>query len=67
LGAKAVVGWAMLYFALMPEGFAFSSELNPAHHNPVFDSLYVSLVTIGTPRSALSGSGTSCRLCRGFG
>ncbi len=47
-GAMAVVGWAMLYFALMPEGFAFSSELNPAQHNPVFDSLYVSLVTIGT-------------------
>ena len=47
-GAMAVVGWAMLYFALMPEGFAFSSELNPAERNPVFDSLYVSLVTIGT-------------------
>lgn len=47
-GALAVLGWAMLYFALMPEGFAFSSELNPAHRQKVFDSLYVSLVTIGT-------------------
>jgi ion channel len=47
-GALAVVGWAMLYYALMPEGFAFSSELNPAERNQVFDSLYVSLVTIGT-------------------
>ncbi|GAB3221614.1 potassium channel family protein [Mycolicibacterium hippocampi] len=47
-GAMAVLGWAMLYFSLMPEGFAFSSELSPAERNPVFDSLYVSLVTIGT-------------------
>lgn len=47
-GALAVLGWAMLYFALMPEGFAFSSELNPAERHQVFDSLYVSLVTIGT-------------------
>ncbi len=47
-GLLAVIGWAMLYFALMPEGFAYSSELNPAERNTVFDSLYVSLVTIGT-------------------
>jgi hypothetical protein len=47
-GAIAVVGWAMLYLAQMPDGFAFSSELNPAQRNEVFDSLYVSLVTIGT-------------------
>lgn len=47
-GVLAVVGWAMLYFALMPEGFAYSSELDPAERNTVFDSLYVSLVTIGT-------------------
>lgn len=25
-GAMAVLGWAMLYFALMPEGFAFGSN-----------------------------------------
>lgn len=47
-GALAVLGWAMLYFAFMPEGFAYSSELNPLERNAVFDSLYVSLVTIGT-------------------
>jgi len=47
-GALAVLGWAMLYFALMPEGFAYGSELNPAERHAVFDSLYVSLVTIGT-------------------
>lgn len=47
-GAIAILGWAMLYFAQMPEGFAYSSELNPAARIDVFDSLYLSLVTIGT-------------------
>ena len=47
-GALAVLGWAMLYFAEMPEGFAYGSELNPDERHAVIDSLYVSLVTIGT-------------------
>ena len=47
-GALAIVGWAMLYFAQMPEGFAYSSELDSAQRSAAFDALYVSLVTIGT-------------------
>ncbi len=47
-GALAVLGWAMLYFAQMPDGFAYSSELNPAERHDVLDSLYLSLVTVGT-------------------
>ncbi|HYJ56262.1 MAG TPA: potassium channel family protein [Mycobacterium sp.] len=47
-GLLAVLGWAMLYFAQMPDGFAYSSELNPAERHDVFDALYLSLVTIGT-------------------
>ena len=47
-GAIAVLGWAMLYFTQMPDGFAYSSELNPAERHGAFDALYVSLVTIGT-------------------
>jgi hypothetical protein len=47
-GALAVLGWAMLYFAQMPDGFAYSSELNPAERHDVFDALYLSLVTVGT-------------------
>jgi len=47
-GALAVLGWAMLYFAEMPEGFAHGSELNPDERHAVIDSLYVSLVTIST-------------------
>ena len=38
----------MIYFAQMPNGFAYGSELNPAHRNNLLDSLYVSLVTIST-------------------
>src|SRR4029078_8584620 len=44
-GAIAILGWAMLYFAHMPDGFAYSSELNPDQRNDLFDSLYLSLVT----------------------
>lgn len=47
-GAIAVVGWSMLYYSQMPDGFAYGSELNPAERSNLFDSLYVSLVTIGT-------------------
>lgn len=47
-GAIAVLGWAMIYYAQMPDAFSFSSELNPLHRNDVFDSLYLSLVTLGT-------------------
>ena len=47
-GATAILGWAMLYFAQMPDGFAYSSELNPSKAHDIVDSLYLSLVTIGT-------------------
>ncbi len=47
-GAVAVVGWSMIYFAQMPSGFAYGSELDPAQRHAVLDALYVSLVTIGT-------------------
>jgi hypothetical protein len=38
----------MLYYASMPEGFAYSSELDGLPRSTEFDSLYISLVTIGT-------------------
>lgn len=47
-GVMAVLGWAMLYFAQMPEGFSKSSDLKVAQGNEFFESLYLSLVTIGT-------------------
>lgn len=47
-GAMAVLGWAMLYFPQMADGFAYGTELNPADRHAAFDALYLSLVTIGT-------------------
>ena len=47
-GALAVLGWAMLYYSQMPDGFVYGSELNPADRHDVIDALYLSLVTIGT-------------------
>jgi hypothetical protein len=47
-GVIAVLGWALLYLAQMPEGFVYSSELDPATRSNVFDSFYLSLVAIGT-------------------
>jgi hypothetical protein len=47
-GLMAVVGWTLIYLAQMPEGFAHSSELDPASRHDAIDALYLSLVTIGT-------------------
>jgi len=47
-GLIAVLGWALIYFAQMPAGLAFGSELNPAERNDVLDSVYLSLVTVAT-------------------
>jgi hypothetical protein len=46
-GSLAVLGWALIYFAQMPEGFVFGSGLIPGRDN-LLDSLYVSLVTVAT-------------------
>ena len=43
-----VVGWSLIYLAQMPEGFTYGSEIDPAARNDVLDSLYFSLVTVGT-------------------
>lgn len=47
-GAIAVLGWTLIYWAQMPEGFAYGSELNPNQRHAFVDSLYLSLVTIAT-------------------
>ncbi|WP_284235427.1 potassium channel family protein [Mycobacterium antarcticum] len=47
-GAMAVLGWAMLYFPQMADGFAYGTELSPSDRHAASDALYVSLVTIGT-------------------
>lgn len=47
-GAAALVGWALVYLPRMPEGFAFDPGLSPQARSDVLDSLYLSLVTLGT-------------------
>ncbi|MCW2831837.1 MAG: Ion transport 2 domain protein [Aeromicrobium sp.] len=47
-GLGAVLGWALVYWPHMPEGFSFPAG-SPAADDPQFlDALYVSLVTIST-------------------
>ncbi|WP_082703070.1 potassium channel family protein [Mycobacterium sp. IS-1496] len=47
-GVIAVLGWTLIYWAQMPEGFAYGSELKPDQRHAFVDSLYLSLVTIST-------------------
>ncbi|MFE2647616.1 potassium channel family protein [Streptomyces nigra] len=42
------VGWALVYWPHLPEGFAFSSSLEPAEHSGPVDALYISLVIVAT-------------------
>ncbi|UUU25737.1 potassium channel family protein [Streptomyces sp. DSM 40750] len=42
------VGWAVVYWPHMPEGFVFSSDLEPTEHSRPVDALYISLVILGT-------------------
>lgn len=44
----AVAGWTLIYLAQMPEGFSYSSEIDPAARNDLLDSVYFSLVTVAT-------------------
>ena len=43
-----LVGWTLIYWPHMSEGFSFSSGLEPSRRIDVMDSLYVSLVTVAT-------------------
>ncbi len=47
-GLTAVLGWALIYFAQMPDGFSYGSELSSRARNNLLDSLYLSLVTVAT-------------------
>ena len=43
----AVVGWALVYYAQMPEGVSYS-DVDPAQRDDFFDALYLSLVAVST-------------------
>lgn len=46
--AALAVGWALVYWPQMPDGFIHSSTLAEADRSGFVDSLYVSLVTLAT-------------------
>ncbi|MCA0143813.1 potassium channel family protein [Blastococcus sp. LR1] len=43
-----VIGWTLIYWPHMAEGFSFSSGLVPSQRSDLLDSLYVSFVTVAT-------------------
>lgn len=47
-GLATTLGWALIYLPHMPEGFSFSGDLDPHPRSDLLDSLYLSLVTVGT-------------------
>jgi len=47
-GTCAVLGWALVYWPHMPEGFTFPAGSSAAEDPAFLDALYVSLVTIST-------------------
>ncbi|MCM0675557.1 potassium channel family protein [Micromonospora phytophila] len=47
-GAATTLAWALIYLPHMPEGFSFSSGVQPHERNDLLDSVYLSLVTVAT-------------------
>jgi hypothetical protein len=46
--ALLALGWALIFWAHMPEGFLFSSAQGDRSNTQFLDALYMSLVTLGT-------------------
>src|SRR5206468_3579272 len=44
--ALLAVGWALVFWPQMPQGFNFDPQLDPAAHAGFLDALYVSLVNL---------------------
>ena len=44
--ALLAVGWALVFWPHMPQGFNFDPQLDPAAHSGFVDALYVSLVNL---------------------
>lgn len=46
--ALQTLGWAMIYSTRVPEGFVYSSGIDPGRYNDFLEAVYVSLVTLAT-------------------
>ena len=44
--ALLAIGWALVFYPQLPEGFHFDSGLDPAKHSGFPDALYISLVNL---------------------
>lgn len=44
--ALLAVGWALVFYPQLPEGFNFDPALDPAEHSGFLDALYISLVNL---------------------
>jgi hypothetical protein len=44
--ALLAVGWALVFWPQLPQGFNFNPQLDPAAHSGFLDALYVSLVNL---------------------
>ena len=42
------MGWALIYYPHIPEGFMYSSGVNPAKHADFVEALYMSFMTLST-------------------
>jgi hypothetical protein len=47
-GCLVVVGWTLVYWPHVPEGFLYGMGLRPSQRTDLFDALYLSLVTVAT-------------------
>ncbi len=43
-----VVGWALIYWPWLPDGYLLAQGLDPAAHDGFVDALYLSMVTLAT-------------------
>jgi hypothetical protein len=44
--ALLAVGWALIFYPQLPDGFNFDPALDPAEHSGFLDALYISLVNL---------------------
>lgn len=42
------LGWALIYYPHVPEGFSYSADIDPGLYSEFAEALYISLVTLGT-------------------
>lgn len=42
------LGWALIYYPHVPEGFSYSSDIDPGWYNEFAEAFYISLVTLAT-------------------